>query len=36
MIHLYYTEKGQGKTLILLHGNRSYGSYLVRQMDYFR
>ena len=35
MIHLYYTEKGQGKPLILLHGNGEYGSYFESQMDYF-
>ena len=35
MIHLYYTEKGQGKPLILLHGNGEDGSYFESQMDYF-
>ena len=35
MIHLYYTEKGQGKPLILLHGNGEDGSYFDRQIDYF-
>lgn len=35
MIHLYYTEKGQGKPLILLHGNGEDSSYFDRQIDYF-
>lgn len=32
---LYYTEKGQGKPLLLLHGNGEDGSYFVHQIEYF-
>ena len=35
MTHLYYKEKGKGKPLILLHGNREDSSYFESQMDYF-
>lgn len=35
MTHLYYKEKGQGKPLILLHGNGEDSSYFESQMDYF-
>lgn len=31
----YYTEKGNGKPLILLHGNGEDSSYFIHQMEYF-
>lgn len=34
-IHLHYQEFGQGKPLILLHGNGEDGSYFSNQIDYF-
>lgn len=34
-ISLYFTERGSGKPLILLHGNGESGEYFVRQMEYF-
>lgn len=34
-IRHFYTEKGQGKPLILLHGNGEDGSYFEKQMDEF-
>lgn len=34
-IQLAYTEKGQGKPLLLLHGNGEDGSYFVHQIEYF-
>ena len=34
-ISLFYQEKGQGKPLILLHGNGEDGTYFKNQMDFF-
>lgn len=34
-IKLYYTEKGTGSPLILLHGNGEDSGYFVHQIDYF-
>lgn len=34
-IHLYYTEKGSGRPLILLHGNGEDGRYFISQLHYF-
>ncbi len=34
-IELYYTEKGEGAPLILLHGNGEDGSYFEHQIKYF-
>ncbi|MDE6596490.1 MAG: alpha/beta hydrolase [Oscillospiraceae bacterium] len=34
-IHLYYTEKGEGEPLVLLHGNGENGDYFVHQLEYF-
>lgn len=32
---LYYTEKGEGYPLILLHGNGENGEYFARQIEFF-
>ncbi len=34
-IKLYYTEKGSGEPLILLHGNGESGEYFRAQIEYF-
>lgn len=34
-IELYFTEKGCGKPLILLHGNNESGNYFTHQMSFF-
>ena len=34
-IQLHYIEQGQGRPLILLHGNGEDNSYFVHQIDYF-
>ena len=34
-ITLHYTEKGQGRPLLLLHGNGEDHTYFVHQMEYF-
>lgn len=34
-IKLHYEEKGEGKPLILLHGNGEDGTYFVNQIEYF-
>lgn len=34
-IQLYYTEKGSGQPLILLHGNGESGGYFVHQIAHF-
>lgn len=34
-IHLYYTERGSGRPLILLHGNGEDGRYFENQLRYF-
>ena len=34
-ISLYYIEEGQGKPLILLHGNGEDHTYFVHQIRYF-
>lgn len=34
-IHLYYTERGSGRPLILLHGNGEDGRYFFSQLHYF-
>lgn len=34
-MNLHYTERGEGKTLILLHGNGSSHEYLSHQIDFF-
>lgn len=34
-INLYFTEKGEGEPLILLHGNGENGEYFINQTEYF-
>ena len=34
-VALHYAEKGQGKPLLLLHGNGEDHTYFVHQMEYF-